>query len=74
MMPRIGEVIKEYRIKAGLSQQVLGEKVGLSASHRQRVSDWEAGRKTPDAKYIFRMVAVLKIPLEEFDEYREALE
>ena len=71
-MPRIGEVIKEYRVNSGISQQRLGEDIGLNASHRQRISDWESGARTPSAEHLLRIMSVLKIPPEAFDEYREA--
>lgn len=72
IMPEIGEVIKAYRQKAGLSQQRLGEDIGLVASQRHRVSDWESARKTPAAKYLLKIMSVLRIPPEAFDEYNNS--
>ena len=40
----IGETIRKYRIAAGMTQQQVGEAIGLKTSHRQRLSDWETGR------------------------------
>lgn len=69
-MPAIGEVIKEYRLKVGLSQQQLGEKLGLASVARQRVSQWENGYRTPASGHLLKLMAVLNIPPEAFDEYR----
>ena len=42
---KLGEKILEYRKKLGLSQEALGEKVGVS---RQTVSKWEIGQTIPE--------------------------
>lgn len=72
IMPSIGEVIKEYRQKAGISQQRLGETIGLQASQQQRVGQWESGNRTPAAEYLLKIMSVLHIPPEAFDEYKVA--
>lgn len=69
-LPTIGEVIKEYRLKAGLSQQQLGEKLGLASVARQRVAQWENGYRTPASEHLLKLMAVLNIPPEAFDEYK----
>ena len=71
-MPAIGEVIKQYRQSAGLSQQRLGEKIGLQASQRQRIMQWESGSRTPAAEYLLKIMSVLHIPPEAFDEYKNS--
>ena len=40
------------RKQAGLSQEQLGEKLGVS---RQAVSKWEAGQSNPDLTYVAEM-------------------
>lgn len=70
-MPAIGEVIKEYRLKAGLSQQQLGEKLGLTSVARQRVAQWENGYRTPASEHLLKIMAVLNIPPRAFDEFEK---
>ena len=43
---QIGERIREARKRKGLSQEQLGEKLGLSF---QAVSTWETGKFIPDS-------------------------
>jgi transcriptional regulator with XRE-family HTH domain len=69
IMPRIGEVIKDYRLKAGLSQQELSEKIGVSSAGQQRIANWESGYRTPASEYLLKLMRVLHIPPEAFDEY-----
>ena len=69
-MPRIGEVIREYRLKAGLTQAKLGEKVGIAAAHQRRIAEWERGARTPMGNHLLKLMAALKIPPEAFDEYK----
>lgn len=69
-LPTIGEIIKQYRIKAGMSQQQLGEKLGLASVAQQRVSQWENGYRTPASEHLLKLMAVLNIPPEAFDEYK----
>lgn len=47
-----GEKIKEYRIKAGLSQEALAERCGVS---RQAVTKWEKGQSLPTAANLSRI-------------------
>lgn len=65
-MPRIGEVIKQYRQKAELSQEELAEKLGVL---RVAVTRWELGTRTPNAEYLLKLMAVLHIPPTAFDEF-----
>ncbi|MGG3822658.1 helix-turn-helix transcriptional regulator [Geobacillus thermodenitrificans] len=41
----LGEKIKKARIEAGLSQEQLSEKLGVS---RSAVAKWESGKGLPD--------------------------
>lgn len=66
-MPRIGEVIKEHRLKQGLSQAALADDIGVL---RMVVTRWETGTRTPSAEYLLKLMAVLQIPPTAFDEYK----
>ena len=67
----IGEIIKQHRQKAGLTQQQLGDLLDIKASAQQRVMHWETNRRTPNAEYLLKLMAVLHIPPTAFDEYKE---
>ena len=43
-----GDKLKQYRLKEGLSQEQLAEKIGVS---RQAITKWETKRGLPDVKY-----------------------
>jgi len=42
-----GDKLKQYRIKEGLSQEQLAEKIGVS---RQAITKWETKRGLPDVE------------------------
>lgn len=46
----------EYRLKANLTQQELGNKVGVSKTH---ISEIERGIKDPSVKLLLHLAAVL---------------
>jgi transcriptional regulator with XRE-family HTH domain len=48
--------IREYRLKAGLSQLELGRRVGLE---RSIISDWECGHILPTLPNVFRLAKAL---------------
>ena len=52
------ERIALARKQAGLSQEQLGEKLGVS---RQAVSKWESGQTNPDVVYVSRMCALFGV-------------
>lgn len=52
MSVKQGEYLKELRVKHKLSQEKLGEKLGLS---RQSVSKWEQGYATPDTDNLIKL-------------------
>ena len=54
----LGERITLARKQAGLSQEQLGEKLGVS---RQAVSKWESGQTNPDVTYVARMCRLLEV-------------
>jgi transcriptional regulator with XRE-family HTH domain len=55
-VPRFPNAIREYRLKAGLSQRQLAEHVGRG---RNAVSSWERGLTLPNVPRLLRMAKVL---------------
>ena len=58
---QIGERIREARKRKGLSQEQLGEKLGLSF---QAVSTWETGKFIPDAEHLPALAKALDLSLD----------
>ena len=54
--PRFPNKIREYRVKAGLSQRKLGEILGRG---RNAISSWERGRTLPNVPRLLRMAKTL---------------
>lgn len=54
----LAERIAQARKQAGLSQEQLGEKLGVS---RQAVSKWESAQTNPDVAYLAQMCRVLGV-------------
>lgn len=48
--------IREYRLKAGLSQRGLGERLGRT---RNAISSWERGLTLPNVPLLLRMAKIL---------------
>ena len=48
-----------YRIRADLSQQELGELLGIEKTPQTRVSEWERGKKRPGRKYLAKLAEIL---------------
>ena len=57
-----GEKIRENRLRMGLSQQALGEKVGLTSV---AVSKWERGQSQPDIPTLSRLADIFGLTLDE---------
>jgi lactoylglutathione lyase len=57
-MISIGIKIQEYRIKNGLSQELLAEKLGVT---RQSVSKWEIGQTLPEVDKIIAMSKLFSV-------------
>ena len=55
-----GEYLKKLRNDKGISQDALGEALGIS---RQSVSKWEQGNSTPDIDNIGKLAELLKARL-----------
>ncbi len=45
---RLGQRIRMERRCAGLTQQQLGERIGLTNCPAQRIGQWESGYRVPD--------------------------
>ena len=54
--PRFPNQIREYRLKAGLSQRSLGEILGRG---RNAISSWERGLTLPSVPRLMKMAKVL---------------
>ncbi len=63
MISNVGEKIREYREKAGISQKKLGLALGLSD---KAVSAYESGRTLPPLETLYRISDELKKPLKFF--------
>ena len=57
-----GDNLSKSRKKAGLSQEELAEKMGLT---RQTISKWETGASVPDVEELQRLCAALPASAEE---------
>lgn len=58
----IGEKLYNHRKKAGLSQEELAEKIGVS---RQAVSKWERDESSPDTNNLIALAKLYNISLDE---------
>ncbi len=63
-------IIKKARIAAGLSQEQLAEKVGVSQG---AVAQWESGVTHPSFKVLKPLAGALKITLDELVEAGDAV-
>ena len=61
-MLTIGMKIQEHRVKNGLSQEMLAEKLGVS---RQSVSKWEVGQALPEVDKIVAMSRLFSVTADE---------
>ena len=58
----LGRRIQEARKAAGLSQESLGERLGVS---RQAVSKWETGTADPSTSNLLALAKLFGVPAEE---------
>lgn len=58
----LGEILKDYRLKAGLSQEYVAHELGVS---RQAISKWENGKGLPDVSLMLPLCEVLEINVNE---------
>lgn len=61
---RIGETIKEARIKKGLTQKQLGELCGYEKAADCMIRDWERDKRPVPIDKLRRLAAALDLPLE----------
>lgn len=57
----IGRRIAQYRKAAGLTQEQLGE---LSGHHKQSISDWERGERTPYVDSLASIASALGVSMD----------
>ena len=67
----LGEVIRRYRLAAGLSQELLAE---LGRSHFTYISEIETNKRNPSVNVLRRIAAALEIPASRLVADAEALE
>ena len=60
---KVGEIIKFYRIKKGVTQQELGEYCGTS---RNYVSTLERCKHDPKSSFLLKCIEYLDIPFNSF--------
>jgi transcriptional regulator with XRE-family HTH domain len=56
LRPKFPNRIREYRLRAGLTQKRLGDLVGKG---RSIISAWERGRTLPTLPHVFRLARAL---------------
>ena len=56
----LGRKIRQYRKEAGLTQEVLAEKLGLSSKYIQFI---ENGRRRPSLRVVYRITKILNIDI-----------
>ncbi len=69
MGDRVGNRIKEYRLRHGLSQEELGDAVGVS---RQSINSIERGRYTPSLPLALRFARFFGCPTDDLFELKGA--
>lgn len=67
----LGKKLYEYRKKAGLSQEELSEKLGVS---RQAISKWECGESLPDTDNLISISKLYGVSLDELVENATTVE
>ena len=58
----IGQMIRDARIRKGMTQAGLAETIGVSQG---AVGQWEQGMTIPRPKHIVRLSTLLEIPVDE---------
>jgi transcriptional regulator with XRE-family HTH domain len=59
----IGEAIRAFRKKAGLTQETLAESVGLNPKY---IGEIERGEKIISIEALLRIAKIVKIPIRDF--------
>lgn len=65
--PMTGEAMRQARCRAKLTQQALGELIGLTGtSAASMVQQWEYGKRPIPIHMIRRLSEVLEVPIDRF--------
>ncbi len=67
MATSFGEQVAAHRERLGMRQNALAERVGLTASHLNRIE--KGGRKAPEAETVLRMIGALRLSREEAEAF-----
>ena len=59
----IGELIKEARKEAGLSQKALADSLGIS---QQNIAQWESGKRNPKINSLLKIAFAIGLPYTAF--------
>ena len=71
-MSTLSKRIKEARLRAGLSQEQLGLRIGLEpASASTRMNRYELGKRSPDLELVERIAEELGLPAAYFYAVRD---
>ncbi len=60
ILEKLGQNLKKYRLKKGLTQEFLAEKVGI---HPTYVGKLESGKNNPSIKMLYKITRTLEIKL-----------
>ena len=60
ILEKLGQNLKKYRLKKGLTQEFLAEKVGI---HPTYVGKLESGKNNPSVKMLYKITRTLEIKL-----------
>ncbi|MCL4414394.1 MAG: helix-turn-helix transcriptional regulator [Actinobacteria bacterium] len=60
VLPLAAGIIRDARVRAGISKSELAERLGVVPS---AISDWEAGKKDPSVSNLYRVIAACGLEL-----------
>lgn len=66
ILEKLGQNLKKYRLKKGLTQEFLAEKVGI---HPTYVGKLESGKNNPSIKMLYKITLTLEIKLPELFDF-----
>ena len=66
ILEKLGQNLKKYRLKKGLTQEFLAEKVGI---HPTYVGKLESGKNNPSIKMLYKITRALEIKLPELFDF-----
>ena len=69
---QLGQRIRMERRCTGLTQQQLGERIGLTRCPAQRIGQWESGYRLPDPKRLVQIEQALDLTEGTLTAMREA--